>query len=61
MATTERKRLTLDDLKRMTEADIIEFWRQRQIEDRAAGRAHYTMLIDVHRDGTDTVVATIDR
>jgi hypothetical protein len=60
MATTERKRLTLEDLKRMSQADIIAFWRQRQIEDRAAGRDHYTTLIDVHRDGTETVIADID-
>jgi hypothetical protein len=60
MATTERKRLTIEDLKVMSEAEIIEFWRQRQLEDRAAGRDHYTALIDVHRDGTETAVATID-
>ena len=57
MATTERKRLTLEDLKVMTEADIIAFWRQRQIEDRAAGRDHYTVLIDA---ATNEVVCSID-
>jgi hypothetical protein len=61
MATTEHKRLTLEDLKVMSETDIIDFWRQRQIDDRAAGRDHYTVLFDVRRDGTETVVATIER
>ena len=57
MATTERKRLTLDDLKAMTEAEIVAFWRQRQIEDRAAGRDHYNVLIDA---ATNEVVCAID-
>ena len=48
------------DIRRMSPDEIIAFWRQRQIEDRAAGRAHYATLIDVRRDGTETVVATID-
>jgi hypothetical protein len=57
MATTERKRLTLEDLKVMSEADIVAFWRQRQIEDRAAGRDHYTVLIDA---ATNEIVCAID-
>ena len=56
-----RNRLTTADFIRMSPDEIIEFWRQRQIEDRAAGRDHYTVLIDVNRDGTETVVATIDQ
>ena len=37
--------------------EIIEFWRRRQIEDRNAGRDHYTVLIDA---ATNTVVCAID-
>ena len=52
---------TADDAKTMTPEQILAFWRERQIADRAAGRQHYTTLIDVRRDGTEPVVATIDR
>ena len=55
-----RNRLTTADIKRMSPDEIVAFWRERQIEDRAAGRPHYVTLIDVRRDGTETVVATID-
>jgi len=61
MATTERRRLPSADIKRMSPDEIIAFWRQLQIDDRAAGRNHYTVLMDAHRDGTETVVATIDQ
>ena len=52
---------TAHDAKTMTPEQILAFWRERQIENRAAGRDHYTVLIDVHRDGSETVVATIDQ
>ena len=52
---------TARDAKMMSPEQVIAFWRERQVEDRAAGRDHYTTLIDVRRDGTETVVATIDR
>ena len=57
MATTERKRLTIADIKRMSPDEIVAFWRERQIEDRAAGRDHYTVLIDA---ATNEVVCAID-
>ena len=53
----ERKTLTTADIKRMSPDDIIEFWRARQIANRAAGRDYYTALID---PATNEVVATID-
>jgi len=55
------KRLTSADIKRMSPDEIVAFWREHQIDERAAGRDHYTTLIDVRRDGTETVVATIDQ
>ena len=55
------KRLTSADIKRMSPDEIIRFWRDRQTEDRAAGRHYYATLIDLHRDGTETVIATIDQ
>ena len=55
------RQFTADDAKTMTHEQVLAVWRQRQIEDRAAGRDHYTVLIDVHRDGTETVVATIEQ
>ena len=60
MVATGQSRLTTADLKRMSPDDIIAFWRGRQLENRAAGRDHYTVLLDVHRDGMETVVAAID-
>lgn len=57
MATTEPKRLTTADIKRMSPDEIVAFWRQRQLEDRAAGRDHYTVLIDA---ATNEVVCAID-
>ena len=57
MATTERKRLTTADITRMSPDEIVAFWRQRQLEDRAASRDHYTVLIDA---ATNEVVCAID-
>lgn len=57
MATTERRRLTSADIKRMSPDEIVAFWRERQVEDRAAGRDHYTVLIDA---ATNEVVCAID-
>jgi hypothetical protein len=54
------RRFTPEDARMMTPEEVLAFWRQRQIEDRDAGRPHYTKLVDVHRDGTETVVSTID-
>ena len=51
------KRLTSADIKRMSPDEIVAFWRQRQIDDRAAGRDHYTVLIDA---ATNEVVCAID-
>jgi hypothetical protein len=48
---------TADDAKRMTPDQILAVWRERQIEDRAAGRDHYTVLIDA---ATNEVVCAID-
>ena len=52
-----RKQLTSADIRRMSPDEIITFWRQRQIEDRAAGRDHYTVLLDA---ATNEVVCAID-
>jgi hypothetical protein len=52
---------TAHDAKTMTPEEIITFWRDRQIANREAGLDHHTVLIDVRRDGTETVVATIDQ
>ena len=59
MTTTEhsRRRLTSADIRRMSPDEIIEYWRLRQIEDRAAGRDHYTVLLDA---ATNEVVCAID-
>ena len=48
---------TADDAKTMTPEQVLAFWRERQLEDRAAGRDHYTVLIDA---ATDEVVCAID-
>lgn len=42
-------------LFRMSAAEIAEYWRERQIRERAAGRHAYTKLVDV---ATGEVVAT---
>ena len=41
----------------MSPKEIVAYWRERQIEDRAAGRPHFTTLIDAT---TDVVVCAID-
>jgi hypothetical protein len=52
----DRKPLTSADIKRMSPDEIVALWRNRQIEDRAAGRDHYTVLIDA---ATEEVVCAI--
>ena len=54
---TRQKPLTSADIKRMSYDEIIEYWRQRQIADRDAGRPYYTTLID---PVTDEIAARID-
>ena len=51
------RQFTAEDAKTMTPEQILAFWRERQLEDRAAGRDHYTVLIDA---ATEKVVCAID-
>lgn len=52
------KTLTSADIKRMSQDEIMAFWKKRQIENRASGRDHYTVLIDA---ATDKVVCDIEQ
>lgn len=51
---------TRDDVFRMTPCEVEDYWVRRNRWFRDNGLPHVKTLLDVRRDGTEMVVATID-